>query len=177
MLHYFGDPGTTNLATATAMELPMLKTFLAYQRFWKDILRDMFAIALDENPDEPGAEINIDFPPIVKDDLTALGSAITALVGAFPEIAVDEVLRMCLVSLGLDDIDQTMKAIVAKRAEGEAKAAEIAAGKVAAPGAPPVPESDSNSDGVVPAAQNMSTEAALALSKSLDRVALSLGRA
>jgi len=37
MEHYFGDAGNANLATAQAMELPMLKKFSARQRFWEDI--------------------------------------------------------------------------------------------------------------------------------------------
>lgn len=37
MEHYFGDAGNANLATATAMELPMLKKFGARQRFWEGV--------------------------------------------------------------------------------------------------------------------------------------------
>lgn len=33
--HYFGDPGNANLATASAMDLPMLKKFEARQRLWE----------------------------------------------------------------------------------------------------------------------------------------------
>lgn len=35
--HYLGDPSTGNLATATAMELPMLKQFEFGQQFWVDV--------------------------------------------------------------------------------------------------------------------------------------------
>lgn len=40
--HYLGDPSTGNLATATAMELPMLKLFEFEQQMWEDIFGDLF---------------------------------------------------------------------------------------------------------------------------------------
>ena len=35
--HYYGDPSTGNLATATTMELPMVKKFKGYQKLWTDV--------------------------------------------------------------------------------------------------------------------------------------------
>jgi hypothetical protein len=35
--HYYGDPSTGNMATATTMELPMIKKFKGYQKLWTDI--------------------------------------------------------------------------------------------------------------------------------------------
>jgi len=35
--HYFGDPSTGNMATATTMELPMVKKFTKYQIIWAGI--------------------------------------------------------------------------------------------------------------------------------------------
>jgi hypothetical protein len=76
MLHYFGDPSTGNLATATAMELPMLKMFDSYQESWKDAWCDIFSIVLDEDPDD-AADINemvtVELPPILADDLGCSG--------------------------------------------------------------------------------------------------------
>lgn len=72
MLHYFGDPSTGNLATATAMELPMLKMFMAYQKLWRDAYRDIFSIILGEGPDDEPADISIDLPEILADDLQKL---------------------------------------------------------------------------------------------------------
>ncbi len=40
--HYLGDPSTGNLATATAMELPMLKMFEFEQQLWEDLYGDIF---------------------------------------------------------------------------------------------------------------------------------------
>jgi hypothetical protein len=117
MLHYFGDPSTGNLATATAMELPMLKSFTAYQRLWTDAIRDIFSIVLNETEDEEPAVIDIDLPPILKDDLRNLGQAITAIAAIFPEIGVDEVLQAMMVALGLNNVEDVMDSIREKRDE------------------------------------------------------------
>lgn len=39
--HYLGDPSTGNLATASAMELPMLKLFEFEQQVWEDVVGDI----------------------------------------------------------------------------------------------------------------------------------------
>jgi hypothetical protein len=117
MLHYFGDPSTGNLATATAMELPMLKMFQGYQKLWKDAYRDIFAIVLEEDPDEEPAVIKIDLPPILADDLQKLGAFITSASAIFPELKVDSVMKIFLTSLGVDDVEAVMQEIEAKREE------------------------------------------------------------
>lgn len=116
MLHYFGDPSTGNLATATAMELPMLKMFAGYQQFWMDVYRDLFSIILEEDPDAADAAvIDIDFPPILQEDLAKLGAFITQMVTAFPETKIPEVISMLLVALGINDIDDIMTKIAAQK--------------------------------------------------------------
>jgi hypothetical protein len=117
MLHYFGDPSTGNLATATAMELPMLKMFESYQQLWIDCYRDLFSIVLDEDIDEEPAVIDIDLPPILAADLQKLGEFLSQIAAIFPELKVREVLQMCLISLGVNNVAEVMKAIEAKRAE------------------------------------------------------------
>lgn len=127
MLHYFGDPSTGNLATATAMELPMLKMFQSYQKLWKDAYRDIFTIVLDEDPDKEPAVIDIDLPPILADDLQKLGAFFTGVAALFPEIKVPQVLQMLLTSLGINNIEEVMEAIEDKREEIDALTAENAA--------------------------------------------------
>lgn len=126
MLHYFGDPSTGNLATATAMELPMLKMFGAYQQMWKDAWRDLFSIILGENPDEEPAEITINMPAIIEDDLQKLAAFLTSLTSVFPEAKTPGVLKMCLTSMGVDNIDILMEEMQDKRDEMDAN---VAAGK------------------------------------------------
>lgn len=120
MLHYFGDPSTGNLATATAMELPMLKSFTGYQKLWADAIRDLFSIVLNEQDDLKPAVIDIDMAPILKDDLRNLGTAIQAIAMVFPEIAVDEVLQAMLIALGINNVEDVMDSIREKRQNDQA---------------------------------------------------------
>ena len=116
MLHYFGDPSTGNLATAEAMELPMLKMFQSYQAFWQDAYRDIFSIAMDEDPDEPD-DLNITTPPILLDDLRKIGQFMGTVAGVFPEIACPAVLKSLLNSLNVANLDEVMEDIENKRGE------------------------------------------------------------
>jgi hypothetical protein len=111
MLHYYGDPSTGNLATATAMELPMLKMFDSYQELWKDAWRDIFSIITDEDPDEPAdpEAITIELPPILADDLGALGTSLNSIAQLWPEIAEsDEVLVGVLTAMRLNDPEEAL---------------------------------------------------------------------
>lgn len=119
-MHYFGDPSTGNLATAEAMELPMLKSFTRYQESWKDAWRDIFSIVLGETIDDEPAAIKIHLPPMLKDDLSRLGQFLMGLHQVFPEIQVPEILEMCLVALGCQNVDETMESIAEKSKELQA---------------------------------------------------------
>lgn len=44
--HYFGDEANANLATATSMELPLLKTYEAWQQLLSDSLQALFEFVL-----------------------------------------------------------------------------------------------------------------------------------
>lgn len=44
--HYQGDEANANLATATAMELPLLKTYEDWQTFWGDVWKDLLEFLL-----------------------------------------------------------------------------------------------------------------------------------
>ncbi len=123
MLHYFGDPSTGNLATATAMELPMLKQFASYQVLWKDTWRDLFAIVLGEKDGEEPAQITIDMPDILEDDLQPLSQFITALTTVFPEAKVPALLKQCLQSANVNDLDEVMEDIEAQKEENDAQQA------------------------------------------------------
>lgn len=115
MLHYFGDPSTGNLATATAMELPMLKMFMGYQVFWRDVWRDLFSIVLKEGPDNKPAAITITYPSVLEDDLTALAAFLTSLTSVFPEAKVPALLKQCLESANVPDLDEVMEDIEEQR--------------------------------------------------------------
>jgi hypothetical protein len=137
MLHYFGDPSTGNLATASTMELPMFKQFGGYQKLWKDAWSDIFSI-IAESED---AQFDIDLPAILKDELASLGSAIAGIAGVFPEVKVPEVLQTILRALNVDDLGEVMKTIQAKRDEIDAnvKSGLNADGSKPIPVAAPLP--------------------------------------
>lgn len=44
--HYFGDEASANLATATAMELPLLKTYENWQKLVEDVIKDLVEFML-----------------------------------------------------------------------------------------------------------------------------------
>ncbi len=136
MLHYFGDPSTSNLATASAMELPMLKMFASYQKLWKDAMRDIYSIVLDYKPDAEPADIEIELPPILVDDLAKLGTFLTSFTTMFPEAKTDSVLRLCLNAMGVEDIDDVLEEIKQNKVELEAKAADNVANGLNQDGSP-----------------------------------------
>lgn len=107
--HYLGDPSTGNLATATAMELPMLKMFEFKQQFWIDVfdeilhyvllqavrhgkLGDKAMVELDQSGGYPiwvmeplkGVDLTIDtlFPPIVQKDVAVQANALAQVATA-----------------------------------------------------------------------------------------------
>lgn len=136
MDHYFGDPSTGNLATATAMELPMLKKFTARQRLWESIYRNVLSYAVikaidagrigslrieeDHNNDgilvtrriaqtgDDTDDININAPPILQADLQSVGQALTLMTkeGILPKI---EATRSALAALDLPNADAILE--------------------------------------------------------------------
>ena len=95
--HYFGDPSTGNLATAKSMELPMIKKFVNRQTLWASIYRTILeyqinqkisvgklkgTITYNEKTERNKVEspldrtIDIDFPPILEEDLKPIAEAL-----------------------------------------------------------------------------------------------------
>lgn len=105
--HYMGDPSTGNLATATAMELPMLKMFEYEQQLWQDIfgeilnfviiqgvrfnprLRPLATVGWEMSGGSPvwtlepqgGADLTVDvtMPPIVLRDIAVHAAALASI--------------------------------------------------------------------------------------------------
>jgi hypothetical protein len=146
MLHYMGDPSTGNLATATAMELPMLKMFESYQELWKDAYMDIIRIVLDEDnedgveeeADEPVVppegepatvdeeqETVVELPPILADDLTALGTALNSFATQWPELAEeDEILTMVLTAMRVNNVEEVLTNLRQVRVKQKAEQAK-----------------------------------------------------
>lgn len=131
MEHYFGDPSTGNLATTTAMELPMLKKFLSRQKTWEGIYINVMNFVLDQRllavsykffdynemmnritvkpkNDYEDRFIDIDFPPIIEKDIKILGEALGA--AKRDQLApIETSQRMFLQGLGVNNIEEEMK--------------------------------------------------------------------
>lgn len=86
--HYFGDPSTGNLATATAMELPMLKMFESDQQLWQDAVRDIIQLEIDNavgygrirTKKKEDLQFEVQMPPIITKDVPAMIGAIVEAV-------------------------------------------------------------------------------------------------
>ena len=112
MLHYFGDPSTGNLATATAMELPMLKAFLAYQTLWTGVYEDLDTIVLDQAEFKGDRFVDRDWPPIIEADIGVLATAISAFAQAMPALmAQPEVMQRVLTALRINNPQEIIQRI------------------------------------------------------------------
>ena len=76
--HYFGDPSTGNLATTRSMELPMVKKFEDRQRLFENVFGKIFQRVIDAGiasgtlPADVDRMVDVNFPPIVPDDVAQL---------------------------------------------------------------------------------------------------------
>jgi hypothetical protein len=97
--HYLGDPSTGNLATATAMELPMLKMFESWQRLLASIYVAIFDLVVGkaieygdlpgtvERVEEGGVTYNLYHPGPSLDPVTNENTEVNLAVEAtFPPI-------------------------------------------------------------------------------------------
>ncbi len=122
-LHYFGDPRTGNLATATAMELPMLKQFADYQDYWLGVWTELFNFVVDQAikfggaipaiprlPEDVDRTLDIDYPPILERDASVY---VTAVANAYDRqlIPRDEAARLIMTTLGCNNVEQLIVAL------------------------------------------------------------------
>jgi hypothetical protein len=74
-VHYFGEGGDANLATAQSMELPMVKSYEDWQQFIDDFYREWFKYTLIlangdvDQANEDIKRIEFTFPPIISQDV------------------------------------------------------------------------------------------------------------
>lgn len=129
MEHYFGDPSTGNLATATAMELPMLKKFRARQKLWEGIFDEILSYVLDmslfkttdafeynevknrlvlSGKDFSDRNIDIDFPPILEQDLKSVTEAMVSAKNA-GLVPIETAQKYVMTAMKLDNIEQEMQ--------------------------------------------------------------------
>ena len=83
-----GDPSIGNLASLTAMNGPQVKGFEAWQQIFRDFYRDVFRFVLEQAqtygtlPRDADLSFEVDFPPIVTEDLPSLVNAVAQLLQA-----------------------------------------------------------------------------------------------
>ncbi len=110
--HYFGAGEAFRLATAKAMELPMLVQFEAHQQFWADVYDNIFTYVMNKNSISPDKQfVDIDFPPIVESEMAQMIEAITKAVTAFPELDGNDMRKLVLTTLGVNNPDEVLAGI------------------------------------------------------------------
>ena len=125
--HYFGDPSTGNLATATAMEGPMIKMFRAWQKLWEGVYIDLtsFAIRHAKSAGRLAQDIDdtfdIDFPPLLDKDMVTTIERAKLLRGheSGEKLATKETV---MAELGIEDVAGEIERIEAEEEEQGEKA-------------------------------------------------------
>lgn len=162
--HYFGDTGTANLATATAMELPMLKKFQARQTMWEGAYDKILSFVIGravivgtlpgeayinerenrwviESPLDLGTDI--DFPPILDSDLVKLKDAYAGAAEA-KLISKEGAARQFMLGAGINNIEDELIQIKKESAEDDAKAPPVDGDDPLADDPIPVPTKESS---------------------------------
>lgn len=150
MEHYFGDAGNANLATAQAMELPMLKKFSARQRYWEDVHLYLMTYVIisgieagridgtvDRNVDTAGRVtskrlvvdkdegIVVQAPPILQKNIAEIGQGIVPLV-TNELIPWEEAARYSLKAMDVPNVEEALELLRKERIENEQKAKQEA---------------------------------------------------
>lgn len=118
--HYFGAGESFRLATATAMETPMLKAFEAYGADWVDFWTDVFNFVLTVNGVKD-SNFDIRTPPVFPLNKEKSLEAITNLVSTVPGfIQIPELQKLILTLLGFSGVDDILSNVEFKVPEGGA---------------------------------------------------------
>jgi hypothetical protein len=130
-IHYFGEGGDANLATAQAMELPMVKSYEDWQKYFETNMMAMLyyvlKIAFGEDYKAPKDIIIWEFPPIISKDIVKTITAWSTLVtqvAAGNTVAKKVAIRGALSDLGVSGVDQLMREIESEERRLEAQKEE-----------------------------------------------------
>lgn len=178
-LPYFGEGGDANLATAQAMELPMVKSYEDWQEFVNQELLSLvgYVISLAISPEEAAESLEriaFHFPPIISQDVVKYMTAWTQMVTAVApgnQVVHMEAIRGALSVMGVPNIDRLMPLV---KDEEERVQAEKQAQKAALLTNLATPQTGSNGKGVgdsTPGAGYHSKPPARGMSPDLVRVA------
>lgn len=107
--HYFGDPSTGNLATATAMERPMELMFRDRQTLWADVLRDILGYVIEQAARAPSGKLAAGATVTVDED----GEEVTTLpIDEETGEPMDKGVDVTFPPLLEKDVEKTVKAII-----------------------------------------------------------------
>lgn len=130
-LHYFGDPSTGNLATAKTMELPMIKKFVTTQKVWASIYDTILQYQIDKKIEvgllqgtsrtnikmertevdtKLDRSIDIDFPPILEEDLKPTAEALD-IAKRSNLVSAESAARIFLNAANQNKIDEELQKI------------------------------------------------------------------
>lgn len=145
-----GDPDQGNLATAKSLDRPTELAMRERQMLWADVYRDLCQIALVSDVRAPRglmtgatvtrdpawgmdlvqvdgepAVIDVDFPPVLEQDVT---ESIEAIVKAEQAglVPTDEAAKLAMLALGLDNVEELVDDMAADRDEAAASTAVAA---------------------------------------------------
>jgi len=109
--HYYGFGEPIRLATAQAMEAPMMKEFRSYQMLWTDTWSTLFEIVMNQAKIPPHQRsVDIDYEPVLDAARAEIFEGIKTLhsvygwIGASPEVAMRGI-----VALGINDADKVVE--------------------------------------------------------------------
>lgn len=128
MVHYFGEGGDANLATAQSMELPMVKSYEDWQQFVEDFHKGWFEYvlnvangAMDEESfketEDVLRRIGFTFPPIISQDVvkyTTSWSQIVRDIAPNNKALKRQAIRAVLSVMQVPNIDGIMPEIEAE---------------------------------------------------------------
>jgi hypothetical protein len=128
-IHYFGEGGDANLATAQAMELPMVKSYEDWQQWVEDELREFVSYAFklafgEDNWRDNYERVAFLFPPIISQDVVKYMTAWSQFV---QNVAPDnqtvkmQAVRGALSVMNVSNIDELMETIEEEEARNKAK--------------------------------------------------------
>jgi len=120
--HYLGRGEAFRLATASAMETPVMRAFNRYQQFWSSVFRDMVEIVLRFKEQYGGEKFSsyaasVSTDKVITVDIGALSqisNSLVAMSGAMilsPEVSTSistEIMRVALQTVGVSDVDKIM---------------------------------------------------------------------
>lgn len=135
-IHWFGEGGDANLATAKAMNFPVFRMFLEWQMLWAGIFSFLFNYAIwravetgqisgasfedIKGPDGGIADreyilpesispfVDIDFPPLAQEDMATMVQAIIQSATTFAKTteAIKDYASAALTALGFNNVDE-----------------------------------------------------------------------